>query len=147
MTLGQNGKDASIYQRNAPWPSDPVRIESRGLAGKYRLVRLSFSPFVWNPVHRRLTANTRVSVRLHWDRRSVPPGRFVNELMQPTPFPSSGKIVNRLNLSWYRLLDGSSRPQDLDYLIVTTRAVGDGSARLEDFTEHKQTRGFRVTTA
>ncbi|MGB2807147.1 MAG: C25 family cysteine peptidase [Sedimentisphaerales bacterium] len=152
-----DGRDADIYEKDAFWPEEQVRLTGTGKLRKWRLAEVAVPLVRYNPVSGRLlqlaeadiTVDFQSKVRsLDTDRpdplgRSRVRGKAVN-------FTQAVKAYDRAAAGGQNAPDGgeegiaSPDPCSTGYVIITTSAIQSASTKLNPFVAHKQSLGFNV---
>jgi hypothetical protein len=58
--------DSSVYSSDTSYPSSPVSLSSDAWVRDHRVVRVSFYPFQYNPVHGSLTWHSNIRIEIHF---------------------------------------------------------------------------------
>jgi hypothetical protein len=145
-----NGRDADIYERDAFWPEELVRLTSVGKLRNWRLAEVAVPLVRYNPVSGRLMQLTEAGITVDFRRQVRLP-----VIDRPDPLGRSrvrGKAVNFTQA--VEAYDGvaaggqegiaSPNPSSTGYVIITTSAIQSASTKLSVFVAHKQSRGFNV---
>lgn len=160
-----NGKDTTIYGKDAYFPAEPVEVVSVGLFRQWKIVEVKVWLAAYNPVQKKVrvlrSAQTTLTVQ------KLPAAEAIG-LSSPTPptLPNADKFVPGL-------LKKIANPQDLetfypaagegaagggeapgapgtvpaDYVIITTSTiVTNSTTNLTAFITAKQTAGYTVKT-
>ena len=141
----------AVFERNALYPLEPVRLAGGGQMRKWRFARLAFTPVQYNPVEKKLILLKQVQVKLRFKRI----GRQVfqtDHLLKDDLMDAEARtrLVNFAQArEWYRYVPAPGpAPQPLpgtaEYAVVTTNAIRDGSTVLNDFVAHKMSQGHTV---
>lgn len=144
-----NGRNMRIYGSKEFFPKEPVTILSRSQMRKWRFIRLGFTPVQYNPLDRKLRLIKSVHVQFTFKRIGTKVFRS-DPLLGDTVMDDEAekRFINfREALEWYRYVPASQSGDvldDPDYVIITTNAIRDGSARLTDFVSHKTSLGHAV---
>ncbi len=151
-----NGRDADIYENDAFWPEEQVRLTGAGRLRKWRLAEVAIPLVRYNPVSGRLQQLAEAEVVVDFQRRARSP-----EVNRPDPLGRSRVRCKAANfaqavgaydiaaLSGESTLGGgegetSPNPDATGYVIMTTSAIQSASSKLSAFVTHKQSRGFNV---
>ncbi len=145
-----SGRNANVYSTDAFYPATNVQILSVGSLRKWRIATVRYFPFRYNPVSRLLERTTGGQISLSYTTTM----RASSSAVGPTDvlFDDTVQSISA-NYSqaktWYATahratasaLDNES---PVGYTIITTSAIVSGSTRLQDFINHKTSRGFTV---
>jgi hypothetical protein len=149
VQLDDQGRDVSIYGQDGAWPELPLEVQGFSKLRKYRLVRLLFSPFQWNPATGQIFEVARADLTLSWEKIPMSSEEAKALLADPGLLHQDDlrfENVEEAN-SWYALADlGSDIDLEgaFDYVIVTTRSIRFGSAELSEFVSYKEDHGHSV---
>jgi len=145
-----DGRDANIYERDAFWPQEQVRLSGTGKIRKWKLAEVAIPLVRYNPVSGRLLrlAEAEITVDFQSKVRSLDTDR-------PDPLGRSrvrNKAVNFTQAAeaYDKAAAGgeegitSPNPGSTGYVILTTSAIQSASTKLSAFVAHKQSRGFTV---
>jgi hypothetical protein len=145
-----DGRDADIYERDAFWPEEQVRLTGTGKLRKWRLAEVAIPLVRYNPVSGQLLqlAEAEITVDFQSKVRSLDADR-------PDPLGRSrvrDKAVNFTQAAeaYDKAAAGgeegiaSPDPCSTGYVIITTSAIQSASTKLNAFATHKQSRGFTV---
>jgi len=145
-----DGRDADIYEHDAFWPQEQVRLTGTGRLRKWRLAEVAIPLVRYNPVSGRLLqiAEADITVDFQCKVRSLDTDR-------PDPLGRSrvrSKAVNFTQAveAYDRAAAGgqegiaSPDPCSTGYVIITTSAIQSASTKLSAFVTHKQSLGFAV---
>jgi len=152
----QNGRDTAIYQADAYFPAEPLAIESQGAYRQWKIATIKFWPLAYNPVQSQLRRLHQAKLELSFQRLSADK---LDRLSAPDvgPFPGQKRFWERIR-GWlvnpeaegkYYLAGAETSPPSTslamnDYVIITTSAIQQNSARLNDFILARQATGFTV---
>jgi hypothetical protein len=157
-----NGKDISIYGKDAYFPAVPVQIVSVGKFRQFKLVELRVWLAAYNPVQKKVRVLTNAQVSLSVEK--LPPGRAVGLDSAVLPkFPKTKKFESQLQPNIANPQDietffgqtsapaaqsGGTAPLTVpaDYVIITTSSIASNSTTLENFIAAKQAAGFNIKT-
>ena len=149
----ENRKNMDIYGVNAWYPESPVRIVHIGQMRDWKIVRIEFVPFQYNPVTKNLILNEEISVKIKFEPvlgvfSTISKGaNLVDELAEET-------IVNYDTAKEWYSVKGAATPA-YNYVIVTTNSVINGLDILklldpdlpnleDDFVQYLESNGHRV---
>lgn len=122
-----------VYEGNAQWPEDPVRIESVDILRDIRIAWVSYVPVSWNPRTGEVTLTTSVTARI-----STGGGTGLNELLRCV------SDLTRSFLPFYRDVLGFmdySRVVDGSYVFISS---AEGIELVSDLINWKERKGFHV---
>jgi hypothetical protein len=155
-----DGKDIAVYRNNAFFPASNKGAVVFGQLRQYKLVDVTISPYRFNPVTGALKQLTggRVVVRgvdavaASFALPAAATNSFQTSIMRQV----GGMVANAGNLSTY----GQAQVQAASvsaaapaagaagrYVIITTNAIANASAILQDFVASKEAKGFTVQVA
>ncbi|MHC4640376.1 MAG: C25 family cysteine peptidase [Planctomycetota bacterium] len=152
-----DGRDADIYERDAFWPQEQVRLSEVGKLRKWRLAEVAIPLVRYNPVSGQLLQLDQAEVVVDFQRkaRSLDTGR--PDLLGRSRV--GGKAINFAqavgdydiaSISGENTLGSggegtaSPNPSATGYVIITTSAIQSASSKMSAFVTHKQLRGFNV---
>ncbi|OPL18101.1 MAG: hypothetical protein AVO35_06245 [Candidatus Aegiribacteria sp. MLS_C] len=126
-----------FYGGDAPWPDEPVRLESVSILRDLRVAWVSFLPVSWDPSTGEVVLTTSVTARIV---TTDEPGE--NELAM------AADGVTRSFLPLYREVlgfhDTGSDLVDGSYLVISSE---EGLGLVQDLIDWKTRKGFQVETA
>lgn len=145
------GRNTAVYSRNAFYPGSNAEVVSVGNMRKWRLARVRYYPYRYNPISRQVTLTARGEIELNYDLLSV--------TTQSVPSSARDRVfVDKVAdlaanfaeaRSWYDSTGGvtiqSEPAAATGYAILTTSAIASASTKLAAFVNHKMSRGFAVT--
>ncbi|ARN56669.1 LamG-like jellyroll fold domain-containing protein [Sedimentisphaera salicampi] len=154
----ENRRDQNIYQRDAVFPEEDVRITAKGKLREWKLVEISIPAVKYNPVTGKVSviAGGRYSVDWINAPQTLSESGFdgsggprVKKLaanfdeLSPDydaqiPPSELSKFSEPVKTSSYETLDGPG------YAIVTVDQIHEDSEVLDDFIAHKESMGFTV---
>ena len=139
-----NGKDIRVYSSNRFFPKTHIGKHSYGQLRDYKLVKVLYYPYRYNPVTRQLKYLQKGNVVITYDRVANHPKRVGYKIPFRTHMLLKQMVVNYSEMiseySGYPV--GSQRGSG--YVIITTSAIESGASKLEAFIESKERRGFKV---
>ena len=158
-----DGRDVDIYERDAFWPEEQVRLSSRGKLRKWRLAEIAIPLVRYNPVSGELLQLTNTEITVDFQRevglldidRPDPIGRSrvrnmaVNFAQAVAAYDraawdsSASKNRTATEVSGEEDSD-SPDPSSTGYCIITTSAIQNASSKLNAFVSHKESQGFNV---
>jgi hypothetical protein len=141
------GRNMNVYGQDRFFPDEPLRIVAQAQARKWRFVKVEFVPVQYNPVRRTLRLVNSVVVHLRFMRIGRKAFRS-DPLLSDTVMDEEAakRFINfKEAMDWYRSPPNAlPRKSEADYVIVTTNAIRDHSARLGGFVVHKTALGYTV---
>lgn len=139
-----NGKDIGVYNANSYFPKTNIGKHWYGQLRDYKLVKILYYPYRYNPVTKQLKRLQRGNVVITYDKIDNHPKRAnykipyrTHELLKHMAVNYHGMITE---YNGYPL--GSQRGSG--YVIITTSAIESGSGKLQAFVDSKKQRGFEV---
>lgn len=135
----EDGENPDAYSSDRFFPSSAVEIVGTGAAGRWRFVRIRFSPFRYNPHKGRLYIAVSITIRLRWEEGT------------PSPYPFGGESV-KIDFVNYTEMCGlyekkvgawASATTLYDMLIITPQTVIDSGA-LTDYISHRTAQGYSI---
>ncbi len=139
-----DGRDMSIYTRNAFYPESNLALASTGQLRKWKYARIQFTPVSVNPVTKQLKQVIRADIRINFKKAIPGPSK---EILFDTVMDDMARD-NFINfdeaVSWYTPSGEKSKSTDYDYVIITTNDIESCSLKLDDFVQHKESRGLSV---
>jgi hypothetical protein len=157
-----NGRDISIYNNDAYFPSVPVQIVSVGKFRQFKLVELRVWMAVYNPVQKKVRVLKDAQVTLAVQKLSAARATGLNSAVLPR-IPKAEKFAGKLRPK-------IANPQDLDafygqttapaaqsggpaplnvsadYVIITTNSIVTNCPKIATFAAAKVAAGFTVNT-
>jgi hypothetical protein len=70
-TTLKDGKNSSVYEKNAVYPETPIEILRTYQVKDKKYVRVQFTPFQYNPVEKTLVITWRADITVSWSSRST----------------------------------------------------------------------------
>lgn len=155
----ENGRNTLVYGLDCRYPASNVELSSVGNMRQWRLVRIKYYPFTYNPSTKRLEQITDGMIQISYhltasvSAYSAAPAYPVDTTAEKS---LAALAVNYDQASeWYatssskdvHLLGATddSEPQAItDYVILTTTDVVSASSKLQAFVNHKTNRGYSV---
>lgn len=142
----RKGKNLNIYEKDANYPEQAIKILGQTQMRKWKLLKVAYHPFLYNPVSRKLTLIKNMEFELSYKRlgmSSIKPATLADTTLDDV----ARKII--LNYeeagSWYAPNKEDALPSLIyDYIIITTNAIKSGSSKLNDFKIHKESLGHSV---
>lgn len=145
-----NGRDADIYERDAFWPEEQVRLTATGKLRKWRLAEVAVPLVRYNPVSGRLMQLTEAGITVDFQRQ-------VRSSETNRPDLLGRSRVRRRAVNFAQAAEdydkaaaggeegiASPNPSSTDYVIITKSAIQSASTKLSAFVAHKQSQGFNV---
>jgi len=156
------GRDSTIYNKNAYFPSEPVQIVSVGSFRQWKLVELRVWLAVYNPVQKKVRTLKDAQTTLSVPKLPAAEAVGLNAAVLPA-IPKTGKFLPELRSKIANPQDidtfyvqqaapaaGSGGPAPLnawaDYVIITTSTIQSNSTKLANFIAAKTAAGFTVNT-
>jgi hypothetical protein len=152
-----DGRDADIYERDAFWPEEQVRLSGTGRLRKWRLAEIAVPLVRYNPVSGELLQLAEAEIVVDFQRkvrptdigRPDPPGRSRVQRMaanfaQVVGAYDRGGTNGTTTESSGEERDTAPNPSATGYVIITTSAIQSASTKMSAFIAHKQSRGFTV---
>jgi hypothetical protein len=164
-----NGRDTTIYGKNAYFPAETVQIESVGMFRQWKIVEVRVWLAVYNPVQKKVRVVSNPEITLTAEK--LPAGQAVglNSAVLPK-FPKTekflpelkSKIANTQDIDTFYSEQTAPAAQSegaaaqsggpaagnipADYVIITTSKIVTNSTKLANFIAAKTTAGFTVKT-
>jgi hypothetical protein len=141
-----DGKNMNVYEKDAFFPEQPVRIVSQSQLRKWKIVKLEFYPLQYNPFTRALRIQPSARVKLDFSRIGKEEYRtdpILEDSLMDTEAESRFLNIKEA-LEWYRAAPSQRRGTGADYVIITTNAIRDASSALGDFVANKIALGHSV---
>jgi hypothetical protein len=153
----ENGKNMLVYSKNEFFPRANLQFIDVGNMRNWRIARVRYYPYRYNPVTRQLIFTSGGEVVLPYRTTSslaavnqeVPDSLFADKIAALTSNYAQAS-------QWYststtqqpnRTASQLASTTITNYLILTTSAVVSGSTKLQAFINHKINRGFSVGLA
>ncbi|MBU1908812.1 MAG: hypothetical protein KJ726_02065, partial [Verrucomicrobia bacterium] len=138
-----DGMDQAVYARDAFYPESPVSVSGFPQMRKWKMVRVTFSPVLYNPVRGTLRVVERVDFEIRYQR-----GRATQSAAQSDTVMDGAALALVENdgeaRSWYATRTTSAATSGNTYLIMTTDEIYSESPTLYGLTTHKEDMGFTV---
>lgn len=111
-------KDASIYERDAFYPAQPIRVTAPGRMRGIDVVTLGVMPFQYNPVAEELIAYTRITVRIDFIGGS---GHFGEDKYRSRHFEPilRGQLLNYESLPQVDFTAPRGNRDGYEFIIIT----------------------------
>ncbi|MBU0755616.1 MAG: hypothetical protein KJ645_10790, partial [Planctomycetes bacterium] len=162
-----NGRDRSVYGKNAFWPVEPVQLVSFGRLGPWCLAEVAVPLFRYNPASFSLERLESAKVELDYVLEDRGKELRYSSATGPARVARLASNFDQASL-WYanisksgiskaddsgkrialepvgRKAGASLAPEGAGYAIITVQSIVDSSAKLADFIAHKTARGFNV---
>ena len=152
-----NGRDVDIYEQDAFWPQEQVRLTAAGKLRKWRLAEVAIPLVRYNPVSGRIMQLTEAGITVDFQRqvrssetdRPDLPGR-ARVRSKAVNFTQAAGAYDAAEAGGENTLvddeegETSPNPSSTGYVIITTAAIQSMSTRLSGFVAHKQSQGFNV---
>ncbi|MHC4655810.1 MAG: LamG-like jellyroll fold domain-containing protein [Planctomycetota bacterium] len=152
-----DGRDADIYEHDAFWPQEQLRLSGTGKLRKWKLAEVAIPLVRYNPVSGRLLRLTEAEITVDIQSK-------VRSLDTNRPDPLGRSRVQSMAANFAEAVaaydtaawDGkgnqnggeegiaSPDPCSTGYVIITTSAIQSASTKLSAFVTHKQSLGFTV---
>jgi hypothetical protein len=156
-----NGRDSTIYGKNAYFPSEPVQIESVGNFRQWKIVEVKVWLAVYNPVQKKVRVVNNPQITLTVEK--LPAGQAVGLDSPKLPkLPKTEKFVPELRSkisnpqdidTFYGQQENAAAPSgppapltQADFVIITTSTIVSNSTKLANFVTAKQNAGYTVKT-
>lgn len=151
-----NGRNLLVYQKDAFFPAETVQVVEVGSLRGWRIARLRFFPYNYNPVSGRLafTSGGEIAITYSTPKIATMSSAAANsdsvmsdKLRDLTANYSQAKLWYARPSGTFRALEAQPSTTSTGYLILTTQAIVNGSSKLQGFINHKINRGFNVILA
>ncbi len=142
VSLIVDGKDSSIYGKDAYFPEERIEIVSVGEFHQWKLVEVKVWRAVYNPMQKKVcvldSAQGTVSVeRTQSTSKSVPVSAHILQKML-------SEVVNPQDYETFYAPQVAAPSSVADYVIITTSTIQSSSTKLADFITCKMTCGHTV---
>jgi hypothetical protein len=149
----KNDRNVLVYSRNSFYPSTHVELVGVGKMREWRIARLRYYPFSYNPVTGCLQEATGGDIVVSYSLlvTSASTANFKSD-------PRTNSLLADIAVNyedaqdWYKsptssmsVMTVSATQSATDYLIMTTSDVVSASTKLQAFVNHKTNRGFNVS--
>ncbi|MFH1199080.1 MAG: C25 family cysteine peptidase [Candidatus Omnitrophota bacterium] len=152
-------RDATIYSKNAFYPDKNVSLVEIGNMRKWRIARVRYYPYRYNPVTGQLVKVNSGSISLEYKLTAALKDKSITvPVMSDTalddqvksisvnyPQASPSYKVSQLNKSGPAFIASQEAPTG--YMIITTNEIYNKSQGLINFINHKKSLGFNVLVA
>jgi hypothetical protein len=140
-----DGKNLDVYEIDANYPEDYVKLLPYSELRKWKFAKLDFTPLQYNPVSKKLTLIKKAVVDISY---KTSPDLMDRVLASDTVMEdvASELFSNyKEGKAWYDVKEPEYKPQVAsDYVIITTNAIVAGSTMLDAFIAHKESLGYSV---
>jgi len=135
---------ADVYSNDAFYPERILENAGISQMRKWRIFKVKYTPFQYNPVTQELLFIPRVTLRIKYSRTSFPPipdAVLGDEVMDRR---AERILINYQEAQeWYTPSGFVPRPsQTHDYVIITTNAIEASSTQLANFLSYLSGKGF-----
>jgi hypothetical protein len=145
-----NGRNMKVYGKDQFFPEQSVTIIAQSQLRKWKFIKVQFSPVQYNPVRKTLRVVRSAKALLNFSR--IGKQAYQHDPQLADKFYDEEARSRFMNFKsaqeWYRYLPPLNPPNlseaDPDYVIITTNAIQNNSAKLADFIAHKTGLGFQV---
>lgn len=140
-----DGLDVEIYSKNAFWPENIARVVHVGKLRNYKMAKVAVALLRYNPVTKELESLENSELSIHFNRSK----NDVSNIFDKSDYIGYSRVKSAaLNSNQY-LNQYSSTHYNSDvtaqgYVILTTEAIKNSLQQLDNFINHKQSRGFTV---
>lgn len=138
------GKLVEIYSKDELYPPNPVLDFSVGKMRSFNLVRVSISPFQYNPVSGQLVQVSGGEISVNWENRSD----YRGSVSVPNLFESTvkGLVENYSDgIKDYKIVESRGSRSKGHYLILTTESIKNSLSNLTSFMNIKRSLGYEVS--
>jgi len=127
------------------FPPEPVRLLPAMRMRKWLGTRFLFTPLRYRRADRSLVLTEEIQVRIVYRRRPLgPDSRLLQDSVLDDIAPEIFDNFSPARAFYGRPVTGKATAGTYDYVIITSNAVRNGSAKLASFAAHKRRRGHRV---
>ncbi|MFH1147110.1 MAG: C25 family cysteine peptidase [Pseudomonadota bacterium] len=136
-------RNRRVYESDMPYPSKAVGIVSVTRLRQYKLVRVSYFPFIYHPKSRRVKLAKRIDAEILFERA----GEGQIPLQTTAVDRAAYEMIDNSDqaASWYQSSPVTSEGQiQHDYVIMTTNAIRDHSAKMGGFKSALESLGHSV---
>ncbi|GAK57195.1 fibronectin type III domain protein [Candidatus Vecturithrix granuli] len=146
-----DGRDTTIYTRNAFFPESLLVASHPGAMRKWRLAEAPIALFRYNPITKKLSRLMSAQVQVQFEHLASLSSNMASEL--DTLDVIGEKRVQQIAVNfetmapaYHEFVHEETLPQTGErYVIITTNAIVSGSTQLNNFVASKQQRGFMVS--
>jgi len=140
-----NGRNMKVYGTDANFPASYLKLLPYSQMRKWKLTRVDFSPFQYNPVSKKLTLIQSVTVEISCQQSQVkPPASLMADKSMDDLAPKMFLNYQQAKGLYEAEAVAGPQPTTYDYVIITTNAIQSGSTKLASFITHKQNKGYKV---
>jgi hypothetical protein len=142
ISLIVDGKDSSIYGKNAYFPEERIEIASVGEFRQWKLVEVRVWRAVYNPIQKKVCVLGSAEVAVSVERtgnisKIVPSTASIEQKML-------SEVVNPQDYETFYAPQGAAPSSAADYVIITTSTIQSSSTKLADFITCKELCGHTV---
>ncbi|MBN2829100.1 MAG: T9SS type A sorting domain-containing protein [Candidatus Cloacimonetes bacterium] len=136
--------DNEFYNGDSSYPQQGIQLSEPGIIRDFRVVSVSFIPFVYNPSTRSLVVTSNLTCRLNYSNESG-----VNEMEAPESYsPSFQPIYQSLIANYEQVFDRTIPVHNKRLLIIYGGSTDQQYLdKLDEFVQWKRQKGYKVTTA
>ncbi len=145
-----NGRNLNVYETDANYPASNIEISSTGEMRQWKYIEVDYRPFRYNPVRENLSFTKGMRITVSW---KAPLKTSISSLSRRLEDRAMDREASSMfqnyaqSASWYtpsRRTLSEAGGEKYNYVIITSNAIKNGSAKLNDFVAHKRTLGFTV---
>ena len=138
------GRKADVYVNNSFYPEETVEYLGISQMRKWRIVKVKYTPFQYNPITSELRYIPEVTLRIKYSKIGLAPiPNFVltDEVMDTR---AERILLNYQEAKkWYIPSDLTPKPsQTHNYVIITTNSIAASSTQLGNFTSYLSGKGY-----
>lgn len=153
------GRNLNTYQKDALYPDKTIELKSIGSMREFRIAKVLFYPYQYNPVTKKLLrteggkavlnltseATEVASISLNETNQAVQDD-FTETAKEIVDNPESVDTLYTEKVSKGNSLAAKAANNSIGYMIVTTKAIASQSTKLQAFIQSKENLGYAVRT-
>jgi len=154
ISWGQNkdidkGYNLKVYSNNGFFPQQAVNILSCSTMRRWKIVEVEFFPVFYNPITNQVQVIKEADIGLSYDITSKTLSAHSVNLSDTCMDETASKLLDNYiqSRTWYESEEPATQSgSDFEYIIITTENIKNGSNKLDEFEDFKETQGFNVLT-
>lgn len=143
-----NGHNQFVYATDAFFPAEPARVISFHNMREWKIVELDFYPVSYNPVTNVVQVIRSARLALSYDVTPKSLTSTHSKLADKHMSTVASVILDNYSeaSSWYEIASEAKSGNEFQYVIITRESINNGSNKLDEFEDFKETQGFNVLT-
>jgi len=149
-----DGLDVDVYENNALWPAEEVKVIGTGKLRKWKMVQIAVPLVRYNPVSGELVRLAMADISIDFNKVSV---QSLNANVYSKADVTGYDRASKMTVNFDQFADNydvvamntasanSGDAEGLAYLIFTTDKIINSSTKMAEFVAHKQALGYDVS--